>query len=98
MPGHPAAGLLRAAPLPGRAPPQALELQELTEIYVARGLPPELAREVAERLTDGDVIRAHARDELGARTRSRTLQRGPALAWRRGRVPRAAAGGQQAGP
>ena len=30
-----------------------------------RGLPHRLAREVAEVLTEKDVIRAHARDELG---------------------------------
>ncbi len=39
--------------------------QELTQIYVARGLDPDLARRVAEQLTEKDVIRAHARDELG---------------------------------
>jgi vacuolar iron transporter family protein len=41
------------------------ELQELTDIYVARGLSPELAGRVAEQLTKGDVLAAHARDELG---------------------------------
>ncbi|WIA31276.1 hypothetical protein OEZ86_002178 [Tetradesmus obliquus] len=41
------------------------ELQELTGIYVARGLTEELARQVAEQLTATDVLRAHARDELG---------------------------------
>lgn len=40
-------------------------LQELTQIYVSRGLDRELARRVAEQLTEKDVIRAHARDELG---------------------------------
>ncbi|PNW86876.1 hypothetical protein CHLRE_02g099500v5 [Chlamydomonas reinhardtii] len=44
---------------------RAHELQELTEIYIGRGLTPELARQVAEQLTEKDVIRAHARDELG---------------------------------
>ena len=43
----------------------AAELDELTGIYVARGLTPELARQVAEQLTSGDVLAAHARDELG---------------------------------
>ncbi|KAG2495637.1 hypothetical protein HYH03_006237 [Edaphochlamys debaryana] len=44
---------------------RARELQELADIYVGRGLSPELARQVAEQLTEKDVIRAHARDELG---------------------------------
>lgn len=41
------------------------ELDELSEIYEQRGLPPELARSVAERLTAHDALAAHARDELG---------------------------------
>ncbi|KAG5182698.1 Ccc1 family protein [Tribonema minus] len=41
------------------------ELEELTEIYVDRGLTKELARQVAQQLSEHDVIRAHARDELG---------------------------------
>jgi VIT1/CCC1 family predicted Fe2+/Mn2+ transporter len=41
------------------------ELAELTGIYVARGLQPELARQVAEQLEAGDALAAHARDELG---------------------------------
>ncbi len=41
------------------------ELTELTGIYEARGLPPELAAEVAAALTDHDALAAHARDELG---------------------------------
>ena len=41
------------------------ELRELTDIYVERGLTPELAREVARQLTDRDALGAHARDELG---------------------------------
>lgn len=44
---------------------RAHELDELTQIYINRGLTPDLAREVAEELTAHDVIRAHARDELG---------------------------------
>jgi len=44
--------------------PQA-ELDELTQIYVQRGLTPALARQVAEQLSAGDVLKAHARDELG---------------------------------
>ncbi len=41
------------------------ELDELTGIYVARGLSPALARQVAEELTARDAIAAHAREELG---------------------------------
>lgn len=44
---------------------QARELEELTQIYVARGVPYDLAKQVAIVLTEKDVIRAHARDELG---------------------------------
>jgi VIT1/CCC1 family predicted Fe2+/Mn2+ transporter len=41
------------------------EHRELTEIYVARGLTPALAGEVAKQLTAHDALAAHARDELG---------------------------------
>jgi VIT1/CCC1 family predicted Fe2+/Mn2+ transporter len=41
------------------------ELQELTEIYIDRGLSPELATKVAVELTEHDALGAHARDELG---------------------------------
>lgn len=41
------------------------ELEELAGIYQSRGLSPELAMRVAVELTQMDVIRAHARDELG---------------------------------
>jgi vacuolar iron transporter family protein len=41
------------------------ELSELQEIYMARGLTPALARQVAEQLTAHDALTAHARDELG---------------------------------
>lgn len=41
------------------------ELQELTDIYVGRGLQPELAAKVAEQLMEHDALGAHARDELG---------------------------------
>lgn len=41
------------------------ELEELTSIYVKRGLDRPLARLVAEKLTSGDALEAHARDELG---------------------------------
>jgi VIT1/CCC1 family predicted Fe2+/Mn2+ transporter len=41
------------------------ELMELTEIWRARGLEPQLAAEVAKQLTEADALAAHARDELG---------------------------------
>lgn len=41
------------------------ELEELTGIYVGRGLTPELAQQVALQLTAHDALGAHARDELG---------------------------------
>lgn len=41
------------------------ELDELTAIYIGRGLPSELARTVAVELTKHDALEAHARDELG---------------------------------
>ena len=43
----------------------AAEQRELTAIYVARGLSPALARQVAEQLMTHDALGAHARDELG---------------------------------
>lgn len=41
------------------------ERQELTSIYVNRGVEPLLARKVAEQLMAHDALGAHARDELG---------------------------------
>ena len=41
------------------------EVEELAGIYAARGLEPELAREVALQLMAKDALGAHARDELG---------------------------------
>lgn len=41
------------------------ERDELTDIYVERGLKPDLAREVALQLMAHDALGAHARDELG---------------------------------
>jgi vacuolar iron transporter family protein len=41
------------------------ELDELTNIYVQRGVEPALARKVAEQMTAKDAFAAHARDELG---------------------------------
>jgi len=57
------------------ADPQA-EHAELTGIYVARGLTPELAAEVSRQLAVHDALGAHAREELGihAATRARPLQ------------------------
>lgn len=42
-----------------------LERRELAAIYVARGLDPVLANEVAVQLMAHDALAAHARDELG---------------------------------
>lgn len=42
-----------------------IELEELTDIYVQRGLSKPLARQVAMELTAYDALEAHARDELG---------------------------------
>jgi VIT1/CCC1 family predicted Fe2+/Mn2+ transporter len=41
------------------------ELEELTQIYAARGVEPGLARQVATQLMAKDALGAHARDELG---------------------------------
>ncbi|MBC7698313.1 MAG: VIT family protein [Bacteroidia bacterium] len=41
------------------------ELKELTQIYIGRGLKPDLAHQVATQLTSHDALAAHARDELG---------------------------------
>lgn len=41
------------------------ELHELQDIYVQRGLKPDLALQVAQQLHDHDALAAHARDELG---------------------------------
>jgi VIT1/CCC1 family predicted Fe2+/Mn2+ transporter len=43
----------------------AFELDELTEIYVHRGVDKALARQVAQQLMKKDALTAHARDELG---------------------------------
>lgn len=52
------------------------ELEEMTAIYVARGLTPDLAHQVAEQLNAGDALAAHARDELGIydHTQARPVQ------------------------
>ena len=41
------------------------EQEELTQIYVKRGLEQSLARQVAQQLMAKDALTAHARDELG---------------------------------
>lgn len=52
------------------------ELQELTHIYIKRGLSRDLAHQVAVQLTAHDALGAHARDELGITEmlRARPLQ------------------------
>jgi VIT1/CCC1 family predicted Fe2+/Mn2+ transporter len=50
------------------------EHRELASIYVARGLEPALAQQVAEQLMNHDALGAHARDELGI---SETLRARP---------------------
>jgi len=54
----------------------ASERAELAGIYMARGVSPELALQVADQLTAHDALGAHARDELGIHelTRARPLQ------------------------
>ncbi|NUO65343.1 MAG: VIT family protein [Gemmatimonadaceae bacterium] len=42
-----------------------LELNELQQIYVGRGVEPVLAREVARQLMARDALASHAREELG---------------------------------
>ena len=41
------------------------EVEELAEIYVNRGVAPDLAKEVALQLMDHDALGAHAKDEIG---------------------------------
>lgn len=43
----------------------AFELDELTDIYVERGVDQAVARQVAQQLMAKDALAAHARDELG---------------------------------
>jgi VIT1/CCC1 family predicted Fe2+/Mn2+ transporter len=50
------------------------EHQELTAIYIKRGLNPALAKQVADQLMAHDALGAHARDELGI---SETLRARP---------------------
>jgi VIT1/CCC1 family predicted Fe2+/Mn2+ transporter len=53
------------------------EHEELSAIYVKRGLDPELAAEVSNQLMKHDALGAHARDELGI---SETMTARPAQA------------------
>jgi VIT1/CCC1 family predicted Fe2+/Mn2+ transporter len=53
------------------------EHKELMAIYVARGVDPSLAKQVADQLMVHDAIGAHARDELGI---SETLRARPTQA------------------
>ncbi|WP_374452305.1 VIT family protein [Phenylobacterium sp.] len=41
------------------------ELDELTQIYVSRGVEPELARQVSTQMMAKDALATHLRDELG---------------------------------
>jgi VIT1/CCC1 family predicted Fe2+/Mn2+ transporter len=52
------------------------ERDELTDIYIQRGVEPALARQVAEQLMARGALEAHARDELGISdaTTARPLQ------------------------
>jgi len=52
------------------------ELEELTEIYMNRGLDRELAIAVAKTMTEKDALGAHLRDELGQfpQTKARPIQ------------------------
>jgi VIT1/CCC1 family predicted Fe2+/Mn2+ transporter len=56
----------------------AAEERELGAIYVARGLEPALAQQVASQLMSHDALGAHARDELGI-SATMSARRPPAL-------------------
>ena len=58
------------------------ELEELTQIYIERGLTRELAAEVASVMTAHDALGTHLRDELGQfeHTKATPLQAGVASA------------------
>lgn len=47
------------------------ELEELTSIYVAKGLPQALAHEVAVELTRNDALKTHLAEELGINDNTR---------------------------
>ncbi|MBY0315475.1 MAG: VIT family protein [Bdellovibrionales bacterium] len=52
------------------------EREELAQIYISRGLDPDLAARVSEQLMEHDALGSHARDELGIMgpLRARPLQ------------------------
>jgi len=52
------------------------ELQELTDIYIERGVEPHLARQVSKQMMDKDALGIHALEELGISelTTARPLQ------------------------
>lgn len=52
------------------------EREELAQVYIARGVDPELAGQVADQMTAHDALAIHARDELGISdlTTARPLQ------------------------
>ena len=52
------------------------ELQELKQIYIDRGLAPDLADQVAKAMHEKDALAAHLRDELGQHphTKARPMQ------------------------
>ena len=56
------------------------ELDELTGLYVSRGLSPDLARQVAVQLTEHDALAAHAEAEHGITSASRAAPLRDALA------------------
>ena len=56
------------------------ERAELANIYVARGVQPALAQEVADQLMAHDALGAHARDELGISDHQRARPMQAALA------------------
>ena len=56
------------------------ELLELAQIYIERGLTPELAREVARQMHARDPLEAHLRDELGQTPQNKARPMQAALA------------------
>ena len=91
--GHGRRRVLQAArrprPAGGRAcrgtscssrPTPDAELDELTGLYVSRGLSPDLARQVAIELTAHDALAAHAEAEYGITAASRVAPLRDALA------------------
>jgi VIT1/CCC1 family predicted Fe2+/Mn2+ transporter len=58
------------------------EFDELVDIYIKRGLPQDLAKEVVNAMHNHDALDAHLRDELGHfdHTRARPVQAGIASA------------------